>query len=65
MFTKKQIEFMNANGINVDFNKKISVDDYILIEEKVSHLLQIEGFDENYEANQVGIMCEEIIDSID
>lgn len=65
MFTKKQIEFMNANGIDVDFNKKISVDDYIMIEEKVSHLLQKVGFDENYEANEVGIMCEEIIDSMD
>ena len=65
MFTKSQISFMRNNGINIDFDKKLSDSDYIEIEEKVSHLLQIQGFDEKYVPTQIGLMCEEIIDSIE
>jgi hypothetical protein len=65
MFTKTQIDFMKNNGINIDFNKKLSDDDYIEIEEKVSHLLQTIGFNEDYEPTQIGITCEEIIDAIE
>ncbi|HLQ74219.1 MAG TPA: hypothetical protein VK125_08310 [Bacillota bacterium] len=65
MFTKKQIDFMKDREIDVDFDKKLTDDDYILIEDEVSHLLQIEGFDENYEPTHIGITCEEIIDAID
>lgn len=65
MFTKKQISFMRNNGINIDFDKKLSDSDYIEIEEKVSRLLQIQGFDEKYEPTQIGLMCEKIIDSIE
>ena len=39
MFTKNQIDFMKDKGFGIDFNKKLSDDDYILIEEKVSRLL--------------------------
>lgn len=65
MFTKKQIDFMKNKEFNVDFDKKLSDDDYIAIEEKASYLLQTQGFDENYEPTQTGTICEEIIDAID
>jgi len=65
MFENNQIDFMKTKGFDIDFNKKLSDDDYIRIEEKASHLLQTEGFNKNYEPTQVGIMCEEIIDTID
>ena len=65
MFTKNQIDFMRNRGFDIDFNNKLSDDDYIKIEKKASHLLQTEGFDENYEPTQIGIICEEIIDAVD
>ncbi len=65
MFSKAQIDFMKENRFDVDFDKKISDDDLIRIEEKASNLLQTNGFDDNYEPTQVGTMCESIIDSMD
>lgn len=65
MFTKNQIDFMKNKGFGIDFDKKLSDADYILIEEKVSHLLQTEGFNKDYEPTQTGKMCETIIDAID
>lgn len=65
MFTKNQIDFMKDKGFKIDFDKKLSDDDYILIEEMASHLLQTEGFDKDYEPTQTGKMCEIIIDAMD
>lgn len=64
MFTKEQIDFMLMHEINVDFSKPLSDDDLDLIDDKVSLLLQTEGFDKDYEPTAVGTMAESIMDAL-
>lgn len=60
-FKDKQQKFMESIGIKVDF-KNLSDEDIVLIEEKVADELEIKGLDEEYNANEVGKMCESILD---
>lgn len=64
MFEKSQIEFMKNNEFEIDFEKELSDDDYISIEERASYLLQTKGFDKDYKPTLIGEMCEKIIDNI-
>lgn len=63
MFSVKEQNFIKSLGINVDFENLID-DILIEIEKKVSDILQIKGFDENYNITQIGILCEEILDKL-
>lgn len=64
MFASYQIDFMKNNGFNIDFDKKLSDEDLIYIEQRASYLLQTQGFDENYIPTHLGEMCETIIDAM-
>ena len=62
MFTEVQIAFMKAQGITVDFSNKLTDSDFEQIEEKISLLLQKQGFDSAYKLTEIGGMCESILD---
>lgn len=63
MFSVNEMNFIKSLGVNADFN---SLTDNILveIEEKVSDVLQINGFDKNYNITQIGKWCERILDKL-
>lgn len=63
-FSKKQVEFMKSIGIQVDFEKTLSDEEYITIEEKISEHLQKKGFDKDYLPTQEGKICESILDML-
>lgn len=63
MFTEKQIAYMRSIGLNIDF-EHISGEDWVKIEDMVGNRLMDCGFDDDYEPNQDGLMCESIIDVI-
>ncbi len=63
MFDEKQIAFMQAIGLNLDFDH-LKEDDYIKIEDTVAEKLQISGFDKEYNATETGKMCESILDQL-
>ena len=64
MFTKEQIDFMLKHEISIDFSKPLSDDDLDLSDDKVSLLLQTEGFDKDYEPTPIGTMAESIMDAL-
>lgn len=64
MFTKEQINFLKNNNIALSFEKGSEKIDFFTLEKEVSLLLQQQGFDENYEPTEIGLMCESILDSI-
>jgi len=63
MFSKKQIEFMESIGININVGN-ISDDDLVKIEDTVSKKLQESGFDRDYNITETGKMCESILDNL-
>lgn len=56
IFSKEQLMFLTSINIHVESNNTISDDELFLIEEKVSHLLQTEGFDKGCRPTEIGIM---------
>lgn len=64
MFSNAQIRFMREHGITVDFNKPLSDDDFFKIDDVIADLLQIKGFDSDYEPTAKGTMCESILDTL-
>lgn len=63
MFSVEEKNFIKSLGINTDFENLID-DILIEIEEKVSDVLQIKGFDESYNITPIGKLCEEILDKL-
>lgn len=63
IFTSEEILFMKDIGLEINFSEP-SDDDWVRVEEVIGDKLVLSGFDENYEPNDVGIMCENIIDKI-
>lgn len=63
IFTSEEISLMKDMGLKINFSEP-TADDWVLIEEAVGDKLVISGFDENYEPNDIGIICENIIDKI-
>jgi len=65
MFTEKEIKLMRSIGLDCDFQNLAEDDDYWAeIEDKVADKLAISGFDEDYYPNEIGWICEGIIDKI-
>ena len=61
-FSPEQIEFIESLNIKVKSFAHLSDEELNIIEEKVSDYLQRHGFDEAYAPNDVGLLCESIID---
>ena len=55
--------FMQSLGLNFDFSN-LSGDNWADIEDVVGDTLMISGLDENYYPNEIGVICDAIIDKI-
>ena len=53
---------MQLVGLDINPNKALTDNEKIVIEDKVSNYLQINGFDEEYKPTREGLMCESILD---
>lgn len=54
---------MQSLGLNFDFSN-LSGDNWADIEDVVGDTLMISGLDENYYPNEIGVICDAIIDKI-
>lgn len=63
VFTEKEKSFMRECGLNLDFDN-LSDDDYVEIEEVIGNKLTLECLDDNYNPNEDGLLCEEILDKL-
>ena len=65
MFDKKQIDFLKSLGLDFDYaNLTEDSDELADIEERVGDELEYRGLDDNYYPNEIGKMCESILDII-
>ncbi len=63
IFTDDEINFMKWIGISADFQNP-SDDDWVNIEDSVADILQIYGFDKDYNITPIGKKCEDILDKL-
>lgn len=63
--TREEIQFLKGLGVSGDlYHLTNESDEWIEIEDKAGDELIYEGLDENYEPNQIGQICESILDKI-
>ena len=62
-FDNKQMDLLNKIGFPFSLSEDLSDDDILLIDEKVSEYFQLNGID-NDRVNDIGFLCESIIDCI-
>ncbi|WP_154646050.1 hypothetical protein [Peptoanaerobacter stomatis] len=62
-FDNKQMDLLNKIGFPFSLSEDLSDDDILLIDEKVSEYFQLNGID-NDRVNDIGLVCESIIDCI-
>lgn len=63
MFTEKEIALMRDCGLNMDF-AHLSDDDYVKIEEVIGDELTLRCLDKDYEPNERGRLCEDLLDKL-
>ena len=61
-FSKEQIIFLQTLNFAFDIKGDITNDQYFEIDERVSDLLLAKGFNANYDVNELGMLCEDIMD---
>ena len=65
MLTKEEIEFLKSLGLDLDYDDLTEEsDEWADIEERVGDELMHRGLDYEYEPNEIGQMCEAILDKI-
>lgn len=65
MLTDKQIEFLKSLGLDLDYaNLTEDSDEWADIEERVGDELEYRGLNSDYYPNEIGKMCESILDII-
>lgn len=65
MLTDKQIDFLKSLGLDLDYaNLTEDSDEWADIEERVGDELEYRGLDDNYFPNEIGKMCESILDIV-
>jgi len=65
MLTNEQIKFLRSLGLNYDYSKLNEFsDEWADIEERVGDELEYRGLNDNYYPNEIGKMCESILDII-
>lgn len=65
MLSDSQIGFIRSLGCEVIDYHNLSEDEYVAVEDAVSRHLQLFGFDENYRINEIGLLCESILDDME
>lgn len=65
MLTKQEIKFLKSLGLKLDYEH---IDDWGMewaeVEDRVGDELVMRGLDENYNPNQIGVICEAILDKL-
>jgi len=61
-FNKVQIELMNTIGFDFDVSGVLSDDQILEIDKKVSDYFAHHGLDTNDKVNEIGLICESIMD---
>lgn len=65
MLNEKQIDFLKSLGLDFDYeNLTEDSDEWADIEERVGDELEYRGLDDNYYPNEIGKICESILDII-
>ena len=63
MFDKKEIDFMKSIGLNFNFDD-LTDDNYLEMEETVGDTMCFKGLDEDYEPNEIGLLCLSILNKL-
>ena len=61
-FNKEQIELLNRIGFDFDVTSELSDDEILEIDDKVSDYFAYNGISDKDEVNDVGLICESIMD---
>lgn len=61
-FNKEQIELLNKIGFDFDVTSELSDDEILEIDDKVSDYFAYNGLSDKDEVNDVGSICESIMD---
>lgn len=61
-FNKEQIELLNKIGFDFDVTSELSDDEIFEIDDKVSDYFAYNGLNDDDEVNDVGLICESIMD---
>ncbi len=61
-FNKDQLEILHKISFDFDVQKNLSSEEYFEIDEKVDDYLMKFGFDKDYVPNDIGLICESIMD---
>lgn len=61
-FNKEQIELLNKIGFDFDVTSELSDDEIFEIDDKVSDYFAYNGLSDDDEVNDVGLICESIMD---
>lgn len=65
MLTNQEIEFLKSLGLNLDYDHIADWDmEWADVEERVGDELVMQGLDENYNPNPIGVICEGILDKL-
>lgn len=65
MLTDEQIDFLKSLGLDLDYaNLTEDSDEWADIEERVGDELEYRGLDDDYFPNEIGKMCESILDIV-
>ena len=60
MFTDKEIQLMNSLGLSYNFDN-LTDDEWCNLEEVVGDHLTLKCLDDDYDPNEEGLMCEDIL----
>lgn len=61
-FNKEQVELLNKIGFKFDVTSDLSDDEILEIDNKVSDYFAYKGINESDNINDVGLLCESIMD---
>lgn len=65
MLTKEEIAFLKSLGLDFDYEHIENWDmEWADLEDRVGDELVIRGLDIDYEPNEIGVMCEAILDKL-
>lgn len=63
MFTQEEISLMRRIGLDFDFDD-LSDEEWCKIEEEIGEHLVLRCFDEDYNPDEEGLICERILDKL-
>lgn len=59
---EKQVKMLNKIGFDFDVQKDLTDDEFFKIDDRVADYLMMYGFENQEEPNEIGLICESILD---